>query len=103
LAVGVEVMSVEVVASDDAVEDTERRSGANLSWHIRGVAGTVTGRGRAGPAAMDCLGCLEVPRDQVRARVRKLLVLFEWRREEGCGGGERGERGEPDRSSALAE
>lgn len=42
-------------------------------------------------------------RDQVRPSARKLLVLFEWRREALVGGADRGGRGEPERSSVLGE
>ena len=49
-----------------------------------------------------CARCL---RDHVRPRARKLLVLFEWRREARVrvGGADRGGCGEPERSSALGE
>lgn len=38
----------------------------------------------------------------MRPRVKKLLVLFEWRSVDRVGGAERGE-GEPERSSAVGE
>jgi hypothetical protein len=97
---------VYAVRLDDVVDDVDRRPSMN-AWSVSAsgllavllVVGVATVVGNGTRSAV-CFRCLRV---QPRPRVRKLLVLFEWRRGDRVAGGDGGEPEDGEwRSSVLA-